>query len=45
MAKRKIPVENEIIKILKAGVKEDELIKTLNGYMIERNIDIRFEKG
>lgn len=23
----------------------DELIKTLNWYMIERNIDIRFEKG
>ena len=30
MAKRKIPVENEIIKVLKSGVKENELIKTLN---------------
>lgn len=30
MAKRKIPVENEIIKILKSGVKENELVKTLN---------------
>lgn len=30
MAKRKIPVENEIIKTLKTGVKENELIKTLN---------------
>ena len=30
MAKRKIPVKNEIIKVLKSGVKENELIKTLN---------------
>ena len=30
MTKRKIPAENEIIKVLKSGVKENELIKTLN---------------
>ena len=30
MVKRQIPVENEIIKILKSGVKENELVKTLN---------------
>ena len=30
MAKRRIPVESEIIKTLKTGVKESELIKTLN---------------
>ena len=30
MAKRKITIKNEIIKVLKSGVKENELIKTLN---------------
>lgn len=42
---RKMVSWNDVEKFVWFYSLSDELIQALNGYMIQRNIDIRFERG